>query len=261
MLSRDRGRRVEQALRVLEWPLALLALAVIPALFLEDSPHQVIYAIARGVNWFVWLAFLGEFVARIVIAPKRWEAVKQRWLDLLIIVVSPPCLVPDSFQTEATTVRALRLIRLLRAVAVAAIGVRSGRRVLAERRLIFVGTTALVTVCAGALAVFRAEEGTNGSITSLGDAFWWAVVTATTIGTAEMSPVTWEGRAIAVCLMLIAIGIIGVFTATLASAFLDRDEAPKEDDLAARLDAIETKLDLLLTERGQKSEMELAVSG
>ncbi len=36
MLNTDRQRLVEQALRVL----ALLALAVIPALLLEDSPHR-----------------------------------------------------------------------------------------------------------------------------------------------------------------------------------------------------------------------------
>jgi voltage-gated potassium channel len=79
----------------------------------------------------------------------------------------------------ARTFRAFRLLRLLRAVAVAAIGVRSGRRVMARRRMLFVGTIGLVTVCAGALAVFVAESGTNGSIKTLQDAFWWAVVTAT----------------------------------------------------------------------------------
>lgn len=160
---------------------------------------------------------------------------------------------PDSFQT-ARTVRALRLVRLVRAVAVAAIGVRSGRRVLARRRLVFVGTTALVTVCAGALAVFVAEAGSNGSIKSLGDAFWWAVVTATTIGTAEMSPVTWEGRAVAVCLMLIAIGITGVFTATVASAFLDQDQPSDLNALSERLNVIERKLDAVLLSRSVSAD-------
>jgi hypothetical protein len=85
MLSQDRERRLEHVLRVLEWPLALLALAVIPALLLEDNATPLIHNAARAVNWFVWLVFLGEFLTRILIAPKRWEAVRRRRLDLLIL--------------------------------------------------------------------------------------------------------------------------------------------------------------------------------
>lgn len=180
-------------------------------------------------------------------------SVKQRWLDVLIILVSLPVLVPDLF-SAARTVRVFRLVRLVTAIAVGAIGVSSGRKVLAQVRLLFVGTTGLITVCAGALAVFVAEAGTNSAFKSLTDAFWWAGVTATTVGYGALSPVTWEGRAIALCLMLVGIGIIGVFTATVASAFLHAEQSAQQDALAARLDAIGAKLDLLLEERPERHE-------
>ena len=66
-----------------------------------------------------------------------------------------------------------------------------------------------------------------------------------------------EGRAIAVCLMLVGIGIIGVFTATVASAFLDSEQAPQVDAVEARLAAIESKLDLLLNERDEERSREV----
>jgi voltage-gated potassium channel len=47
------------------------------------------------------------------------------------------------------------------------------------------------------------------------------IVTTTTVGYGDVSPITTEGRLIAVGLMVIGIGFIGVFTATLTSFFLD----------------------------------------
>lgn len=61
-----------------------------------------------------------------------------------------------------------------------------------------------------------------------------------------MSPVTAEGRIIAVVLMLTGIGVIGVFTATIASVFFEQDRSELADT-TARLEAIERKLDLLLS--------------
>jgi voltage-gated potassium channel len=250
MLATPWQERTESLLKALEWPIALLAVALVPALLLEDSTYPVVQRAARAVNWIVWLAFVVEFVARVAVAPRWSEGVRRRWFDLAIILVSPPFLVPDLFE-GVKSVRALRFVRLFRALAVAAIGVRSGRRLMAQRRMLFVGTVGLVTVLAGAFAVFVAEAGSSSSIRSYRDALWWAIVTATTVGYGDMSPVTWEGRMVAVLVMLVGIGIIGVFTGTVASVFLDSEQAPQNDAVEMRLAAIEAKLDRLLTERDQ----------
>ena len=57
-----------------------------------------------------------------------------------------------------------------------------------------------------------------------------------------------EGRVIAVFLMLTGIGVIGIFTATVANYFFE-SEAGEVELLTARLAAIEQKLDQLLLER------------
>jgi voltage-gated potassium channel len=98
----------------------------------------------------------------------------------------------------------------------------------------------------GALGVFIFESESNRAIGSFGDALWWAVVTATTVGYGDVSPVTLEGRLIAVVLMLTGIGVIGVFTATVASAFFEEEKDSQLADLAARLESIEHKLNELL---------------
>ena len=54
------------------------------------------------------------------------------------------------------------------------------------------------------------------------DALWWAIVTLTTVGFGDISPVSLGGRAIGVVLMFFGIGVLGTFTATIASVFVDQ---------------------------------------
>ena len=61
----------------------------------------------------------------------------------------------------------------------------------------------------GGIGVYLAEHKHQGAnITNLGDAFWWAIVTITTVGYGEYFPLTLVGRLIAVLVMFSGIGIV-----------------------------------------------------
>jgi voltage-gated potassium channel len=212
--------QLNRVVRALEWPLAIMALLVVPALIVEDrtvSPQ--VRQGANILNWAVWLAVCFDFAVRWA-AERRWN-----WFDFALIVLTPPFLVPD-FMQGARGLRAVRLLRFFRAGAMLSVGLRSARRSFAARKFHLVGLFALATILLGAAGVFVFEEGQNRAIGSFGDAVWWAIVTATTVGYGDVSPVTLEGRVIAVVLMLTGIGVIGVFTATVASFFFaDQQES------------------------------------
>ena len=57
---------------------------------------------------------------------------------------------------------------------------------------------------------------------SLPDALWWSVVTLTTVGFGDISPVSFGGRLIGVVLMFFGIGVLGMFTATIAGVFVEQ---------------------------------------
>lgn len=243
-------RRFDRLERATDMPMALLALLVVPALVLEDRAQTSgLRLIAESINWVVWLAFCAEYLGKLAFAPSRSRFVRPAWFDLIIIVLSPPFLVPSLAQ-GTRAVRALRALRLLRAGAVAAIGIKEAGQALRQRRFHYVLFTTVVVVSLGAVGIFAVEHNDNKAIATLGDAFWWAIVTATTVGYGDVSPVTAEGRMIAVVLMLLGIGFIGVLTATITSFFLEpADTTAQRNALEARLTRIEAKLDALLRDR------------
>jgi voltage-gated potassium channel len=246
--------RLQRVSVVLEWPMAVLALLVIPALVMEERAVTPGLRLAGIVlNWVIWIGFCAEFAVRWA-ADGRASFPRRAWFDTLLIVLTPPFGVPEAMQ-GVRSLRVLRLLRLLRAFAVAAMALRLGRRHFGKQGFHFVALVAVATVILGAVAVYVAERGANDAIGSFGDALWWAIVTATTVGYGDVSPVTLQGRVIAVFLMITGIGVIGVFTATVASFFFEREQEA-EIRLSARLETLERKVDELrrLLERERRPD-------
>jgi len=84
------------------------------------------------------------------------------------------------------------------------------------------GATSLI-LFVGSLAILDAERGAKGAtITTFGDAAWWAFTTVTTVGYGDRYPITGQGRFIAGGLMLAGIALLGIVTASLASWLIDK---------------------------------------
>jgi voltage-gated potassium channel len=130
--------------------------------------------------------------------------------------------------------------------------------ILKHRGLFRVLLVALGLLIIGAILVMLFERNAAGSnIHNFQDAIWWAIVTVTTVGYGDRYPVSEGGRAVAVILMFVGIGLIGTLTATVASFFVqehtDANKAQLQaahEDLGARLTDIDTRLARIETALG-----------
>jgi voltage-gated potassium channel len=107
-------------------------------------------------------------------------------------------------------------------------------------------SVAVIIFAAAGLEVAFELHARGSNIHGFADALWWAVVTVTTVGYGDKFPVTAAGRGVAVVLMLVGIGLIGVLTATVASFFVQQtaDEQTTDlQDLQQRLGRIEQILE------------------
>ena len=87
------------------------------------------------------------------------------------------------------------------------------------------------------------ERNAHGStIHGYGDGPSRAIVTVTTVGYGDKYPVTSARRGVAVVLMLVGIGLIGVLTATVASFFVEEEADQQTGELSQRLERIEATL-------------------
>jgi voltage-gated potassium channel len=68
--------------------------------------------------------------------------------------------------------------------------------------------------------MYYAELEANPQITNFGDAIWWAVVTVTTVGFGDITPVTVLGRVVASVLMVVGMLTLALFAGVVGATLL-----------------------------------------
>jgi voltage-gated potassium channel len=201
------GERVARWERRVEIPMLLLAGAFLVAYawpVIDQGLDGDLRSSLRALSWSVWVAFAVDFLIRITLAENRVRYALRHWYDVVLIVL-------PMFRT----LRLLRLLALMRMLNRAMAGSLSGRA------SVYVAAAATLTSFLGAIAVLDVEQHAPGAnITAFGDALWWSVVTVTTVGYGDYYPVTFQGRLVAVALMIMGISLVGVLTAAVASSFI-----------------------------------------
>lgn len=92
--------------------------------------------------------------------------------------------------------------------------------------LIFIGST----------AIYLFEHPSNGrQVNSLFDAFYWSIVTLSTVGYGDITPQTPGGRIVAMVLIFTGLGVLSFFTSIIVSAFSEKMHDMRENRTYAEL--------------------------
>jgi voltage-gated potassium channel len=91
-------------------------------------------------------------------------------------------------------------------------------------RTLILSYSLLILVCAVLYRIFETDV-------TFGDALWWAVVTASTVGYGDISPKTWQARAMAALLIsLMVLIVVPLITAHFASKLIVDTDAFRHEE-------------------------------
>jgi voltage-gated potassium channel len=232
--------------------LTVLSLTIMVVMLLPLS--QATLDLLRFYDNMVCIIFLIDFFYTLFTTPKKSDYfIKERgWLDLLGSIPSLGIAQYGGLLRLARIGRFARIARLMRGENKKALV----KDVLTHRSqyagFITVLLTLIVLTVSSVLVLQFESLSPDGKILTGPDAFWYAMVTITTVGYGDFYPVTAGGRITAIFIMIAGMGIIGVLASLMSSLLLggppEEEVAGSEPVTKAELGAVQQKLDGMETE-------------
>ena len=233
--------RSERMAKRFEPIVTVAALLVIPVLILqEEGRGTTANAIGDVLDWISWGTFAAEAVVMLAIVPDRGKWLRGHFLEVAIVVLTPP------FVGAFTSVRLLKLLRLLWLFRLAPLA----HRLFTTAGVKSAALLAALTAVAGGAAFAELEDGQTTA-----NGIYWAITTMTTVGYGNPEPTNMPTKILAVVVMLVGIGFVAVLTGAIAQRFLAPDIAEEEREqsaivatneaILAELREVRARLDLL----------------
>ena len=249
-MEKSSYQKAEQFFQV---PVMVSVLMLIPVLIIEYT-QQNLNSLAIYLNWGIWLVFLLEYTILLYFVEDKIDFIKTHKLEVFIIIFSFP-IVPEGLASSGFLrfARLPRLLNSLRFFRLAALLGRFGttvKSIFNSKGLRFIVYTTIGLVLFFGFLFYISEP----HVETYSDWLWWALVTITTVGYGDITPISTLGRIIAGALMVMGIGFIATITAAVSSYFISsfNDNEVTINDLGEKLDKIEKELNILKKEINDK---------
>ncbi len=206
--------------------LIFIILSVVVVILESVEIYDVKYhSLFFAIEWVFTIVFTIEYALRVyaLMKPTKYIFSFYGIIDLLSILPTYLSLFVGGTQ-YLVTIRILRLLRIFRIFKLSRYIHESSHLIdalQASRRKIsiFLSTVLLLVIIMGSL-MYLIEGGQESGFDSIPRSMYWAIVTLTTVGYGDITPVTSFGQFIAAIIMIMGYGIIavptGIVTAELA---------------------------------------------
>lgn len=203
---------------------AILLSVTVVILDSEEDLHARYGDVFYAIEWGFTLLFTAEYLLRLMLVrrPLRYARSFFGIIDLVSILPTYLSLLFPGSQL-LMIVRVLRVLRLFRIVRITGYSDEAGilfRALLGSRYKVLAFLYMMLTIVLIFGAFMYVIEGPANGFTSIPIGMYWAIVTVSTVGFGDITPVTPFGRFVASMLVLIGYSIIavptGIYTAELA---------------------------------------------
>jgi voltage-gated potassium channel len=175
------------------------------------------------LEWIITIFFTLEYILRIISIKKPIKYIFS-FYGIIDLIATLPMYFSLFFvgTSVLTVVRALRLLRLFKILKHPQFSSQSTHlkeALIASRGkiLIFIYFMLISSIIIG--SIMYIVEGKEGGFTSIPISIYWTIVTLTTVGYGDISPITPLGQAIASVVMIMGYGIIAVPTGIVSAEF------------------------------------------
>ena len=222
--------------------IALILLNVIAVIIDSDPDMHEKYQSFFDIFEYISVAIFSlEYITRIFISvenenPNNLTHFRLRLKYIFSVIGLIDLLAILPFYLSAFAVADLRFLRLLRILRLFKLshyfkGLNFFVTVLKKEAMSISSAifTMLVLVIISASLMYNLEHlAQPEAFTSIPDAIWWAVVTMTTVGYGDVTPVTIGGKFLATFIMLVGVGIVALPAGILAARFGDELQSRKK---------------------------------
>ena len=224
-----------------------LAIIVLIILLIEYTMNisDVQAAVLARIDIGVLLIFAVDYFYRLIVAGNKISFIRNNVFDLIAILPFDKAFRLARLARLTRLTRFSRLTRVTKLARVTALfGKITGnvRAVFRTNGLQYMIAFTGFSIVLGALSIMTLEP----RMSKFGDALWWALVTATTVGYGDISPETSGGRIVAGILMIVGIGLIGMITGSIATFFVGKLVGQNEENTSysnAHTSLIKEKID------------------
>lgn len=136
------------------------------------------------------------------------------------------------FGIDLRVLRAARLVGRAARLGHYSSGLRTlGRVVQAKKNDLFtvVGVLSLLLLLASSLMYYAENDAQPDDFSSIPEAMWWGIITLTTVGYGDASPITAAGRALAGLMAVLGIGLFALPAGILGSGFIEEIQRRKSE--------------------------------
>lgn len=202
--------------------LVLILLSVFVAI-LDSEPwiHERFKKELFVIEWAFTILFTIEYGIRLYLSSRKLGYIFSFYGMVDLLAILPTYL--SIFLANTQFLVVIRALRLLRVVRILKLGryvkeaeiLKSALRKSRMKIQIFLGAVLTIVLITGTLMFI--VEGPEHGFTSIGVSMYWSIVTLTTVGYGDLTPVTAVGKFLSAIIMLLGYAIIAVPTGIVTS--------------------------------------------
>lgn len=181
------------------------------------------------IEWVFTIMFSIEYIARIIASPKPFKYIFS-FLGIIDFLAITPTFLNIFFKGSHAfiVIRSIRLIRIFRILKLArymggARTIYTALRASIPKVVVFLVAVVSLTIILGTF-MYLFEGHLNDGFSNIPSSIYWAIVTLTTVGYGDITPVTLLGKIMASVIMILGYGIIAVPTGIVTGEFIQEQK-------------------------------------